>query len=65
MLMSPDTPAVLQYEPNGFRIVRPGAFVICAVSAERISLDALRYWSVDRQEAYASPELATRRLLGA
>ena len=29
-----------------------------------IPLEALRYWCVERQEAYASPELATRRLLG-
>ncbi len=64
MLMSADTPAVLHYEPNGFRVVRPGAFVLCAVTAERIPLDILRYWSADRQEAYASPEIATRRLLG-
>jgi hypothetical protein len=27
-------------------------------------LEALRYWSVERQEAYLGPELATRRLLG-
>lgn len=65
MLMSPaDRPAVLRYEPNGFRQVSPGKFVLCAVSAERIPLEELRYWSVERQEAYASPELATRRLLG-
>jgi hypothetical protein len=64
MLMSADTPAVLHYEPNGFRVVRPGAFVLCAVSGERIPLDILRYWAVDLQEPYASPEIATRRLLG-
>ena len=38
-----------------FRIVRPGAFVRCAVTGEPIPLEELRYWSVDRQEAYASP----------
>ncbi len=65
MLMSADNPAVLHFEPNGYRVVRPGAFVLCAVTGERIALDALRYWSVVRQEAYASPEIATRRLLGA
>ena len=64
MLMSPDTPAVLHFEPNGFRVVRPGAFVLCSVSGERIPLDILRYWSVERQEPYANPEIATRRLLG-
>jgi hypothetical protein len=65
MLMSPeDRPAVLRYEPNGFRLLSAGKFVLCAVSGERIPLDVLRYWSVDRQEAYASPEIATKRLLG-
>jgi hypothetical protein len=38
--------------------------VVCAVSGEKIMLEALRYWSVERQEAYLGPELATRRLLG-
>jgi len=64
MLMSADTPAVLRFEPNGFRVVRPGAYVLCAVTGDRIPLDILRYWSVDLQEAYASPEIATQRLLG-
>lgn len=66
MLMnSPDRPAVLHYEPNGFSVLSRGSFVVCAVSGEKIPLDALRYWSATRQEAYATPEIATRRLLGA
>jgi len=65
MLMSAaDRPAVLRFGPNGFQVLTPGKFVSCAVSGERIPLEALRYWSVDRQEAYASPEVATQRLLG-
>lgn len=65
MLMSPaDRPAVLRYEPNGFRMMSPGKFVLCAVSSEQIALEELRYWSVERQEAYASCAIATRRLLG-
>ena len=65
MLMSPaDRPAVLRYEANGFRLMAPGTYVLCAVSGERVPLEQLRYWSVERQEAYASPQLATRRLLG-
>jgi hypothetical protein len=64
MLMnSPDRPAVLRYEPNGFTMIQRGKFVLCAVSGEMIPLEALRYWSAERQEAYASPELATKRLL--
>ncbi len=66
MLMSSnDRPAVLQYGPNGFRVMTPGSHVICAVSGERIPLEGLRYWSVERQEAYASCDIATQRLLGA
>ncbi len=65
MLMSSgDRAATLFYQPNGFRVLSPGSHVICAVSAEAVSLEALRYWSVTRQEAYASAEIATRRLLG-
>ncbi len=65
MLMnSNDRPAMLFYQPNGFRVLSPGHYVICAVSGEQVALEALRYWSVERQEAYASADLATRRLLG-
>jgi hypothetical protein len=64
MLMSASgNPATLIYGPNGFRVVKTGRFVTCAVSGEPIPLEELRYWSVERQEAYASPEIATRRLL--
>jgi hypothetical protein len=65
MLMnSPEGAAVLRYEPAGFSVMKRGSFVLCAVSGERIPLDALRYWSASRQEAYATPEIATKRLLG-
>lgn len=65
MLMSSnDRPAMLQYGPNGFRVVTPGSHVVCAVTGEKIPLEALRYWSVELQEPYASAEVATRRLMG-
>jgi hypothetical protein len=65
MLMSSgQRPATLHYQPNGFRVLTQGAFVACAVTAEAIPLESLRYWSVERQEAYASAEIATRRLTG-
>lgn len=63
LMSSPDKPARLQYGPNGFRVLTAGGYVLCAVTGEKIPLEALRYWSVDRQEAYASPEIATQRLL--
>jgi hypothetical protein len=45
-------------------VLTPGGHVFCAVSGATIPLEALRYWSVARQEAYASCELATQRLAG-
>ena len=64
LMSSADRPATLSYGPNGFRVLTPGHFVACAVTGERIPLETLRYWSADRQEPYASAEIATRRLLG-
>jgi hypothetical protein len=56
--------ARLHYLPGTFRQLSAGDHVICAVSGARIPLDMLRYWSAERQEAYASAEIATKRLLG-
>ena len=63
LMSSSDRPAMLFYQPNGFRVLSPGSHVICAVSGAEVPLEALRYWSVERQEAYASADLATGRLL--
>jgi hypothetical protein len=35
--------------------------VRCAVTGVPIPLEELRYWSVDLQEAYASPEAVLQR----
>lgn len=65
MLMnSSEKPAKLYYGPSTFRVLRPGQHVVCAISGEIIPLEELRYWSAEYQEAYATPEIATRRLLG-
>ncbi|GEO00096.1 hypothetical protein NSE01_19280 [Novosphingobium sediminis] len=56
--------ARLHYLPSHFRQLSAGDHVLCAVSGARIGLDMLRYWSVEKQEAYASADIATRRLLG-
>lgn len=53
--------AEVRYLDGDFRVVRPGTFVRCAVTAEPIALDELRYWSVDLQEAYASPQAVMAR----
>lgn len=54
--------AKVEYGDGNWRVLKPGAYVRCAVSGEAIPLDALRYWNVDRQEPYASPEAAMERL---
>jgi hypothetical protein len=63
LMSSTERPAALRYEPNGFRVLSPGTFVLCAVTGERIPLEVLRYWSVDHQQPYASAQVATQRLL--
>ena len=64
LMQSGEQAATLIYGPNGFRVVKPGRFVACAVTGDPIPLQELRYWSVERQEAYATPDAATRRALG-
>jgi hypothetical protein len=56
-----DGPAKLEYLDGEYRVVKPGSFVLCAVTGAPIPLDALRYWSVDLQEAYATPAVALKR----
>ncbi len=53
--------AKLKYLPGEYKVITPGTFVICAVTGNRISLEDLRYWNVDRQEAYSSPEHSLAR----
>ena len=54
--------AIIEYLDGDFRVVRPGAFVICAVTNEPIPIEELRYWNVDLQEAYSSPDAKLQRL---
>ena len=53
--------ADVKYLDGDFRVIRPGAFVRCAVTGAEIPLEELRYWSVDLQEAYISPEAVMQR----
>jgi hypothetical protein len=53
--------AVLRYDTPDFHVLRPGDYVVCAVSGKPIPLDRLHYWSVELQEPYANAELMNRR----
>ena len=57
MLMSNSgRPAKLRYLSGTYRVLVPGDHVVCAVTRQPIPLDELRYWSIERQEPYASAE---------
>jgi len=56
-----DAQAVLQYGDGEYVVMKPGRFVVCAVSGRPIPLTSLRYWSPVLQEAYVGPEEALQR----
>lgn len=53
--------ARVRFMDGEFQVLSPGEFVRCAVSGQIIQLADLRYWSVERQEAYASAEISLQR----
>ncbi len=57
--------ARLHYLPGTYRMLSAGDHVLCAVTGKEIPLDDLRYWSVARQEAYASADISVETELGA
>ncbi|HKY82676.1 MAG TPA: DUF2093 domain-containing protein [Sphingobium sp.] len=66
MLMSNrDRPARLHYMAYNFRVLQAGDHVVCAVSGRKIPLEDLRYWSIARQEPYASAEISAQAELKA
>jgi len=55
--------AKVKFLAGEFQVLSPGDFVRCAVTGEQIMLPDLRYWSVELQEAYASPEVSMQRYM--
>jgi hypothetical protein len=55
--------ARLRYLDSDFQVIVPGAYVTCTVTGKRIPLSDLRYWSVDRQEAYVDAAASLKREL--
>lgn len=53
--------AVVRYGDGELSVIRPGRYVLCAVSGKRVPLDDLRYWNPVLQEAYAGPAEALQR----
>lgn len=66
MLMSNrDRIARLHYMPYSFRVLQAGDHVVCAVTGEKVALQDLRYWSIARQEPYASADSSVQAELKA
>lgn len=66
MLKKSDTlpgEAKVRYLDADLELQSPGDYVICAVTGRKIPIAALRYWSVDLQEAYIDAAAAAERML--
>ncbi len=53
--------ARLKYLDADYQVLQTGDYVRCAVTGQTIPLTELRYWSVERQEAYANAAAAMER----
>jgi len=53
--------AKIIYGDSDYMITEPGSYVLCAVTGERISVDRLKYWSGDLQEAYIDAAASLKR----
>ena len=60
-LGKPGEIALVRYGDGEVTVLRPGRFVVCAVSGKKIPLQQLRYWNPRLQEAYAGPAEALAR----
>jgi len=61
MLMSQGgKPARVHYLAGTFRLLSDGDHVVCAVTGAQIPLHELKYWSVERQEAYVDAEASLK-----
>ncbi|MCB1464376.1 MAG: DUF2093 domain-containing protein [Nitratireductor sp.] len=53
--------AKIRYLDADFQVISPGSFVRCAVTGTPIPIDELKYWSVERQEAYVDAATSLQR----
>lgn len=55
--------ARVRYGDADFQVLSPGDFVRCAVTGQPIALQDLKYWNVERQEAYVDAAASLKRHL--
>lgn len=56
--------ARIKYLDADFQVLAAGSFVRCAVTGTPIPLDELKYWSVEKQEAYVDVEASVKATHG-
>lgn len=59
--LRPEGCAEVEYLDGEYEVIKPGSYVVCAVTGVHIPLESLRYWSADLQEAYATAAVALKR----
>ena len=55
--------AKLIYGDGNFQVLERGEYVICAVTKKRITINELKYWSVDKQEPYFDAHSSLKGML--
>ena len=55
--------AKLKYGDGNFQVLERGEYVICAVTKKRITINELKYWSVDKQEPYFDADSSLKGML--
>ncbi|MEM8798158.1 MAG: DUF2093 domain-containing protein [Pseudomonadota bacterium] len=53
--------AKIRYDHADFQVLSSGSFVRCAVTGHVIPVDELKYWNVERQEAYVDAATSLKR----
>jgi hypothetical protein len=56
-----ESKAIIFYGDSTFKVIEHGTYVLCHVSDKKIPLSELKYWSVERQEAYWDAEHSFKR----
>ena len=55
--------ARIRYHDAEYQVLQEGDFVRCAVTGRAIQIGELRYWNVERQEAYVDAAASLKRHL--
>jgi len=56
--------AKLRYLDADFAVLTPGHYVTCSITGQKIPLEDLAYWSVDKQEPYVDGSASMKAITG-